>query len=117
MVLGVQILGIVFGAFLLYLTFLNYKRKELRKLELVFWGLLWVVFIYIVLFPNSLDFIVESLNFVRTLDFFTVVGFMFLIALTFYNYIVNAQNRRKIEQVVRAIAIERAQIPSQKKKR
>lgn len=116
MVLGIQILGIIFGAFLLYFTFLNYKRKELHRLEFVFWGLSWLVFIYLVLFPNSLDFIVESLSLVRTLDFFTIVGFMFLIGLSFYTYIINTQSRRKLERVVRSIALEKAQTPAHPKK-
>ena len=107
MVLGVQILGIIFGAFLVYFTFLNYKRKELKATEFGFWSLLWILFIYLVLFPNSLDFIVESLNLVRTMDLFTIVGFMFLIALTFYNYVINMHNKRKLEQAVRAIALRK----------
>ncbi len=108
MVLGVQILGIIFGVVLLYLTFVHYKRKELRKLEFLFWLVIWVLFLALVLFPNVLDNVVVSLNLVRTMDLFTIVGFMFLIALTFYNYVMNLQHRRKLEHLVRAIALERA---------
>jgi hypothetical protein len=106
-VLGIQILGIVFGAFLLYFTFLHHKRKELNNVEFVFWSILWVIFIYLVLFPNALDFIVISLNLVRTLDLFTILAFMFLIILTFYNYLLSIKNRGKLERAVRAIALEK----------
>jgi hypothetical protein len=116
MVLGIQIMGILFGAALLYFTFLGYKKKELRKGEFLFWGAAWIVFIYLVLFPNVLDFFVESLNLVRTLDFFTIVGFMVLIALTFYNYIINMKNRSKLERAVRAIAMDRATTSKKTKK-
>lgn len=106
MVLGIQILGIVFGIFLIYFTFLNYKRKEFSKAELVIWAIVWVMFIYLTLLPNSLDFVAEKLNLVRTMDFLTILGFMFLISFTFYNYQLNIHNRRKLERVVRAVALK-----------
>ncbi len=108
MILGIQIFGIIFGVGLLYFTFISYKKKEMSFLESAFWGVFWLVFMYLILFPHTLDFFVTSLNLVRTLDLFTIGGFMFLIALTFYNYIINMQNRRKVERVVRALAMERA---------
>ncbi len=111
MILGIQILGILFAVGILYFTFVHYKKKEFTRIEFLFWSVLWVAFVYLVLFPNSLDFIVVTLQLVRTMDFFTITGFMFLIVLTFYNYIINVQNRRKLERVVRAVAIERVETP------
>lgn len=111
MILGIQIMGIIFGISLLYFTFIHYKRKELTRIEYIFWNLVWATFVYLVLFPNSLDFIVESLQLVRTMDLFTIVGFMFLFFLTFYDYVANVQSRRKLERVVRAMALERAPKP------
>ena len=34
MILGIQILGIIFGLFMTYFTFLHYKRKEFKELGL-----------------------------------------------------------------------------------
>ena len=36
-ILGVQIIGILFGFFMLYYTFLQYKRKEFKMGEYTFW--------------------------------------------------------------------------------
>lgn len=107
MVLGIQVLGIVFGLVLLYFTFLHYKRREFRAGELVFWSAIWVLFVYLVLFPYTLTTVAQSLNLVRVMDLFTIVGIMFLVVLTFYSYMMNVHTRRKLEQVVRALAFRK----------
>jgi hypothetical protein len=107
MVLGIQILGIVFAVGLMYITFLNFKRKEMGPGEFVFWGILWLLFIYVVLFPYSLSFIADTLNLVRLLDLFTIAALMFIVALTFYNYLMNMRTMKKMERVVRAIALKK----------
>ena len=107
MVLGIQILGIILGLFLLYFTFLHYKRREFVAGELIFWSVIWILFVYLVLFPYTLTFIAESLNLVRVMDLFTIAGIMFLVVLTFYSYMINVHLRRKLEQVVRAIALRK----------
>lgn len=108
MFLGIQILGILFGLFMLYLTFLHGKRKEFTNKEVIFWILLWAIFISISLVPSSLDFLVKDLiGLSRPLDFFIIAGFMFLIGSTFHTYTIVRKNQNKIEEVVKKIAIER----------
>ena len=104
MVLGIQILGTFFGLFMLYYSFLHFKRNEFTIKEFSFWLFLWVIFIYVSLFPNALDFIVEKLALSRTMDFFIISGFMVLIAMFFYTYTLVRVNQRKLEFVVRKIA-------------
>ena len=40
-ILGIQIIGILFGFFMMYYTFLQYKRKEFKMGEYTFWLILW----------------------------------------------------------------------------
>ena len=68
--LGIQIIGILFGFFMMYYTFLHYKRKEFTVKEYGFWLILWAVFLIVTLFPGLLDPILKSLSISRTLDFF-----------------------------------------------
>ena len=84
MVLGIQIAGFLFGLFMIYYSFLNYKRKEFTPKEFSFWLILWIAFIIIALFPYVLDPIVKTLSFARTLDLLIISGFLFLIATIFY---------------------------------
>ena len=107
MILGVQALGVVFALVLLYFTFLNYKRRDMSAPEFIFWSALWLVFIYVTLFPYSLSIIADTLQLVRLMDLFTISALMFLIVLTFYNYMMTMHTRRKIEHIVRAIALRK----------
>lgn len=106
-ILGIQILGILFGIFMMYYTFLQHKRRELNSKEYNFWLILWILFIIFAIFPWVLDPITRSLNIARTMDLFIVVGFMFLIGLGFYTHTIVRKNEKRIEEIVRKIAFEK----------
>ena len=107
MVLGIQIAGFLFGLFMMYYSFLNYKRKEFTTKELSFWFLVWGVFILISLFPNILDPIIKPLGFLRALDLLIISGFIFLIASIFYTYTITRKNQKHLELIVRTIAMNK----------
>ncbi len=106
-ILGIQILGILFGLFMIYYVFLHYKRKELTIKEYLFWIVLWVMFIILTLFPSLLQPLLEPIGFARTMDLFIVVGFMFLFGSLFYVYLLVRSNQKKLEEIVRKIAFEK----------
>ena len=106
--LGAQLIGIIFGLGVLYLTFLYFKRNEFTRNEWGLWTLLGTLFILLSIFPELLDPIIVKFQFARTLDFLIILGFMFLIAATFYTYVVTRQTQRKLESLVRRLAIEKA---------
>ena len=106
-ILGIQILGILFGLFMIYYVFLHYKRKELTIKEYSFWVVLWILFIILTLFPWLLKPLVRSIGFARTMDFFIVAGFMFMIGSLFYIYLLVRGNQKKLEEIVRKIAFEK----------
>ena len=109
MLLGIQVIGVLFALFMLYMTFLYKKRKEFTKKEFYFWIITWIAFIFLVLFPHAFDFIIKDvLSFSRTLDFFIVSGFMFIIGVVFYTYTVTAKTHKKVDKIVRKIAIDKA---------
>jgi hypothetical protein len=107
MPLGIQVFGLVFSAFILYVSFLFYKKKEFTLTEWGFWALFALVFAIISVFPELLDPIVSSLNLARTLDLFIILGFMFLIAATFYTYRVTRSTNKRMEELVRILALEK----------
>jgi hypothetical protein len=106
-ILGIQILGILFGGFMMYYVFLHYKRKELTIKEYLFWVVLWVLFIILTIFPWLLKPLVESIGFARTMDFFIVAGFMFLVGSLFYIYLLVRGNQKRLEEIVRKIAFKK----------
>ncbi|HLC50261.1 MAG TPA: DUF2304 domain-containing protein [Candidatus Nanoarchaeia archaeon] len=106
-ILGIQIAGSLFGLFMIYYSFLNYKRKQFTAKEFIFWISLWVLFIVIALFPFILDPVVKSVGFLRALDLLTIIGFIFLIGAVFYTYTLTRKNQRQLEELVRIIAIKK----------
>lgn len=107
MMLGIQIIGILFGLLIMYLTFLNYKRKEFTLNEFSFWTIFGTAFIILSVHPGLLDFIVQKINFARTLDMYIVFGFMFLIAATYYTYSITRRTQKKLEELIRKIALNK----------
>lgn len=116
--LGIQIVGILFALFMIYYSFLNYKKKEFKKIEFGGWLVLWSGLIFLTLYPHSVSFLVENiLSMQRPLDFFIVSGFLFLIALSFYNYNLARKNNRRLEKIVQEIAFRKAEeVPENIKK-
>ena len=107
-ILGIQITGFLFGLFMIYYSFLNYKRKSFSSKEFSFWILLWSMFIIVVVFPVVLDPILKPLGIFRALDFLIMTGFLFLIAMVFYNYTLTKKTQRQVETVVRSIAVRKS---------
>ncbi|MFH0979319.1 MAG: DUF2304 domain-containing protein [Candidatus Woesearchaeota archaeon] len=108
MIAGIQILGMLFGLFMLYITFLYRKRSQITFRESLFWSVLWLFFFALSLFPTSLNFIVRDvLRMQRPLDFFIILGFMFLIGISFYNYSIVRKNEKRIGEIVRKIAFKK----------
>ena len=107
MVLGIQIAGFLFGLFMIYYSFLNYKRKEFTAKEFGFWISIWVFFILITLIPSIVDPIVKTFGFLRTLDLLVISGFLFLIVAIFYTYTITRKNQKQLETIVRTMAMKR----------
>ena len=107
MILGIQILGVLFGLFMIYITFLYSKRRDFTLKEWAFWSILWVGFILVTLFPSSFNVIVKGFfKLQRPLDFYIIVGFMFLTGAVFYTYTIVRKNQKRIEFIVRKIALK-----------
>ncbi len=103
----IQLLGMIFGAGMMYFTYVRYKRKELSNFELLLWFSGWVALILVAIIPSILDFVIEPLNFYRRLDFFVVLGFFVLLLLGFYNYGLVKGMEKKLEKFVRREAMRR----------
>jgi len=108
MVVGSQILGILFGTFMIYLTFIRGKRGEFTTKEMGFWIFSWSVIILIALIPKSLDFLSKNvLQFARTFDLLIMLALMFLTGSIFYTYGLVRKNQKKIEETVRKLALDK----------
>jgi len=106
MIVGIQILGIIFGLLMAYWCFLHYKRGEFGGVQFLFWEVLWLGFIFIILLPKTTDILVQKLSVDRAMDLFIIIGFMFIAFITFYNYMVINKIRQKLEGKIRKEALK-----------
>lgn len=116
-IIGIQVAGVCFGVFMLYLSFLKYKQNSLTATSFYLFCTAWAGVIFMSFFPKILDPLLENLKFGRRLDFFIICGFMFLITLVFYSHLTIISLNKKMESVVREIAFINSGINKQEEKK
>ncbi len=104
--IGIQLIGVVVGLAAIHLTYLYYKRTNFTRKELIFWGFIWIAFVFVSVFPRSVSPIVGYLGLSRPMDLIMIIAFIILFILTFHNYIVNRQQKQKLERLVRELALK-----------
>lgn len=101
----IQILGILFGLAMLYITYDYYRRKGLDLKDIAGWVILWCVFILVILFPAALLFVSKKLNLTGAIEMIMIISFVVMVYLIF-----NLHNRikkieRNMEKMVEVIAL------------
>ena len=102
----IQIIIMIFSIFALSRVFTNIKHKNLDKLEAPFWGVFWIIIIFVALFPGLID----SFFLFIGIESATQAGLYGLIILLSYMifrlYMKIEETERKITKIVRTIAIK-----------
>ena len=106
-ILGVQIISTLFAIFMIYASFLHWKRKDFSGLEILFWIALWLGLVVVTLSPNLLLSLTQELFFARVMDLLMVAAFMILAFLGFQNYASNKRMEKKMEDLVRMEALSK----------
>ncbi len=104
--IGIQIGAILFALLMFYFTYLHYRRREFSVYEFSFWLALWVGLVGVVIFPQSVDFLLRAFSINRTFDFIVVVGIGVLFGITFRNYVLLRRLDRRLEQYARRDALK-----------
>ena len=104
----IQILGVLFGLAMLYVTYDYCKRKGLKLKDIAGWVVLWCVFILVILFPAALLFVTEKLNLTRAIDLMMIASFVVVIYLIFDLYSRIKKNERNVGKMVEAMALRDA---------
>ncbi|MBI2133586.1 DUF2304 domain-containing protein [Candidatus Woesearchaeota archaeon] len=109
MILIIQLIGVLFGVLIMYLSFINLKKKEFTINEWVFWTAIAASFALISLFPDMLNPFIRAFNISRKMDLLIITGFMTLTTVIFYTYNIAMKNQKKLEQLVRKTAMQEAE--------
>lgn len=106
MIIGLQIIALLFSFSMIYFAILNYKRKELNGMEIGSWLIMWTTAIIIVVFPALLEGFARTFFVSRVFDLMVVGGFIFVISLVAMAYMKTKRLEKKLEGLIRKDALK-----------
>jgi len=104
--IGLQLVAIIFALWMLYFSYLHYRRHEFNHLEFILWEILWAGLIVVVILPHSVQFLLNAFSITRTFDLVVIAGIVILFGITFRNYVIIKRIRKQLEDVVRQKALD-----------
>jgi len=104
---GLQLIGLIFTFVQAYFTFLHFKRGEFTLRECLGWMSIWLVFGAVTLFPEFFKVVAGNFGALRPLDFFTILGFIVILSISFYTYVSVDRLRKSLEKAVRELALKK----------
>ncbi|WKZ25996.1 MAG: DUF2304 domain-containing protein [bacterium] len=106
MILGLQITGILFSLTMIYFAVLHYKKGNLSGMEIASWIGIWVAVILIIVFPEIIRVYAASFAISRVLDLLIGGAFIVLFIMVSSAYIRVNKLEKKIEELVRKLALK-----------
>ena len=101
MIIGLQIVAILFAFSMLYFAVLHYRRGEINGIEVYSWIFIWTFTILIVIFPEILKTVANTFLVSRVFDLMVVGAFILVISMVTSSYIRTKRIERKLEEFVR----------------
>jgi hypothetical protein len=105
MIIGLQIVAILFSFFMIYLAILNFKRHEIGRVEIFSWLIIWLFTILAVVFPELLRTFATHFAVSRLFDLMVVSGFILVITMVTISYLRVKRVSRKLEDLIRREAL------------
>lgn len=106
MISGIQTIALLAAFVLSYFSYLHFKRREFTIREYLGWQVLWIIFAAVTLFPEWFRVLAGKTGALTTLDFFTVMGFVVVLSISFYTYVNVDQLRKRLEKAIRDLALK-----------
>src|SRR5258708_23378422 len=101
MILGLQLIALVFTLVMIYFSYLHYRRGEINGMEILIMLLVWIGAILIVLFPNLFEVFSKTIAISRPIDFSVIRCFIFMIPLFYLFYVMTKRLEKNIEVYTR----------------
>ena len=105
-IIGIQAFTVIFCLMMLYLSHISYKRKFYSIYGYIGWSLIFLIIMIASLFPNTLVPFKTFFQLGRLFDLFLVVGILFLMSITYLNFIIVQRLKKKLEKVVQEKSLE-----------
>ena len=107
MIIGLQIIALIFAFSMVYFVVLHFKRGEISKSEIVSWIIMWAAAIVIIVFPELLRKFASTFLVTRVFDLMVIAGFILVISLVTSSYIRTKKLEKKLEDMVRREALKK----------
>jgi len=105
--LFLSIISILFSILMIYITNINYKKKILKKLDVIIWNTVWLLTIFLSVRPKFIDeYIVNNYQ----VDFFyiaNILSILILIIIYFLSLIKIRILEKKIDTIIRAESLKK----------
>ncbi len=108
MIIGLQIIALIFAFSMIYFVVLHFKRGEISKSEIISWIIMWAAAIVIIVFPELLRKFASTFLVTRVFDLMVIAGFILVISLVTSSYIRTKKLEKKLEDMVRREALKKA---------
>ncbi len=102
---AIEVAGTVFGIFMLYMTYVSFRKRQLNAGDMAFWGVVWTGVIVFALFSPHLQPSIELIGFIRVLDLLLIIGFAVLFAVIFFLFKKTRVLERKTDELVEKIML------------
>lgn len=107
MIIGLQIIALLFAFSMVYFAVLHYKRGEINGTEIVSWLTMWTLAIIVIVFPELLRTFASTFLVTRVFDLMTIGGFVLVISMVSVAYIRTKKLEKKLEELVRKQALKK----------
>lgn len=101
MILGIQVIALIFALMMIYFAYLHYRRGEINGIEILFWLICWSGAIAIILFPEAFKMLSETIAISRAFDLAILGGFILIIPLVYLSYVRTNKLEKKLEEYMR----------------
>jgi len=105
----IQYLIILFAAFLIARTLVNFQKRKIDLKQTILWIILWIVLLIVAILPSIMGIPATILGIQRSVDVFVYIGIIILFYMCFYLYSRLDDQREKITKLSRVIAIQQAE--------
>ena len=106
MILGLQIIALLFALIMIYFAYLHYRKGEINGIEILFWLIAWIGAIFIVLFPQLFRAFSQTIAISRAFDLAVLGGFIITIPLIYLAYVRTKRLEKKLEELIRREALK-----------
>src|SRR3990167_8657365 len=100
MILGLQIIALMFALIMIYFAYLHYRRGEINGMEMLFWLIAWVGAIFIAVFPEVFRTFSATIAITRAFDLAMIGGFILIIPIVYSAHIRIRRIEKKIEELI-----------------